>query len=61
MGECSCRVNKLCIFGAALILSYAGWMAAEPLGLGFFGAFMLSGAGALAGVYLGWKIARRLD
>ncbi|HEY9247708.1 MAG TPA: hypothetical protein VIO38_01175 [Rariglobus sp.] len=49
---------KLLIFVCSTILSYAGWYLGEPLG--FVWAFFISGAGAMAGVYVGWKIARHL-
>jgi hypothetical protein len=47
---------KLIIFACSTLLSYAGWYLAEPLGLMW--AFFISSAAALAGVYVGWKIAR---
>ena len=52
-------MNKLCIFVASGVLSYAGWYLGEPLGLGW--AFVLSSIGALVGVYVGWKIARHFE
>ena len=52
-------MNKLCIFGASAVLSYAGWFLGDPLGLVW--AFVLSSIGALVGVYVGWKIAQRLE
>ena len=54
-------MSKLCIFAGTLIVGYAGWFAGDALGLGFFGAFLLSGAGSLLGVWLGWKLARKLE
>lgn len=52
------RVNKLCIFAGTTILGYAFWAAGEFLGLQFFGCFLLSGVGSIAGVWLGWKVAQ---
>lgn len=52
---------KLCIFVGVTLGGYAGWWAGEAVGLGFIGAFLLSGAGSIAGVYLGWKVARKLE
>jgi len=52
-------MSKLCIFGTSAILSYVGWFLGDPLGLGW--AFLFSSVGALVGVYVGWKIARRFD
>ncbi|HEY8932624.1 MAG TPA: hypothetical protein VIM44_04845 [Rariglobus sp.] len=48
---------KLIIFITSAAFSYAGWYLAEDA-LGFVGAFFISGAAALLGVYVGWKIAR---
>jgi hypothetical protein len=52
-------VNKLCTFAGALIGGYAGWYLCE--GLGAVTAFAASGAGSALGVYLGWKLARKID
>lgn len=55
-------MTKLCIFVGTTAGSYAFWALGEAgLGLGFFGCFLLSGAGGLAGVYAGWKLARKLS
>ncbi|HUJ44585.1 MAG TPA: hypothetical protein VLW52_13375 [Opitutaceae bacterium] len=51
-------MNKLCTFGGAAIGSYLGWILGARLGWGT--AFALSGLAALAGVYAGWRLARRL-
>jgi uncharacterized protein YcfJ len=51
-------MNKLCTFGGAAIGSYLGWFLGRRFGLGT--ALVLSGLAALAGVYAGWKLARRL-
>ena len=48
---------KLIILPTSALLSYIGWYLAEPA-LGFVWAFFISSAGALLGVYVGWKIAR---
>jgi hypothetical protein len=54
-------MTKLCIFVGTTVGSYAFWALGDGvLGLGFFGSFLLSGAGALGGVYAGWKLARKL-
>ncbi len=55
------RVNKLCIFGGTLVGGYLGWWLGDALGLGFFWAYLISGAGSLLGVWLGWKLARKLE
>ena len=52
---------KLCIFVAVTICSYAGWFAGDAMGLGFGWSFVLSSIGSVAGVFLGWKVARRFE
>jgi hypothetical protein len=52
------RVNKLCILAGTTILGYAFWAVGELLGLEFFGCFLLSGVGSIAGVWLGWRVAQ---
>ena len=47
---------KLLIGLCSVILAYAAWYLAEPLG--FMWAFFLSSLGSLLGVYLGWRLAR---
>jgi hypothetical protein len=51
-------MNKLCTYGGAAIGSYLGWWLGARYGL--VTAFVLSGLAALAGVYVGWKLAQRL-
>ncbi|MEN9661940.1 MAG: hypothetical protein RL324_889 [Verrucomicrobiota bacterium] len=50
---------KVCIFGGTTVCSYAFWAIGAALGCSFFTSFMLSGAGSIVGVWVGWKIARR--
>lgn len=52
---------KLCIFVGTTVGGYAGWALGEGLGLGFGWAFVLSSVGSIAGVYGGWKLARKLE
>ncbi|HWA10981.1 MAG TPA: hypothetical protein VG838_16185 [Opitutaceae bacterium] len=54
-------MTKLCIFVGTTTASYAGWALGDVLGFGFFGSFLLSGAGSVAGVYFGWKLAQRIE
>ena len=54
-------VTKLCIFAGTTLGGYAGWYLGEACGLEFLGAFLLSGLGSLAGVYGGWKLARKFE
>ena len=49
-------MNKLCIFLGMTILSTIGWWLGERFG--FMTAFILSGIGSMAGVYVGWRINR---
>lgn len=51
-------MNKLCIFAGTTILGYGFWAVGELLGLEFFGCFILSSAGSIAGVWLGWRVAQ---
>jgi uncharacterized protein YcfJ len=51
---------KLAIFVGTMLGDYTGWWAGEAFGLGFGWAFVLSGNGSMAGVYAGWKVARKL-
>ena len=49
-------MNKLCIFVGMTVLGAVGWWLGEPLGV--MPAWLFSGIGSVAGVYLGWRIAR---
>lgn len=53
-------MNKLCIFIGTTVGGTFGWWAGEKLGCEFFVNFLLSGVGSIAGVYAGWKLARKL-
>lgn len=55
-------VNKLCIFAGTTIFGILGGMLAGALGMEMFslGSFLLSGVGSIVGVYVGWKVARKL-
>lgn len=52
-------MNRLCTLSGALIGGYGGWYLCD--GLGMAAAFVASGVGSAAGVYLGWKLARRIE
>ena len=52
-------MNKLCTMGGAFVGSYVGWYLGDRWGMGM--AFLLSGVVSLVGVYLGWKLARKLE
>jgi uncharacterized membrane protein YfcA len=52
-------VNKLCIFGGSLVCGYvAGYLVSS---YGMMTEVIVSGFGSMVGVYLGWKLARRID
>ncbi len=50
---------KLCILVMSSVLSYGFWWAADTLGADFFTSFLVSGAGAIFGCWVGWKIYQR--
>jgi hypothetical protein len=54
-------VIKLFIFVGTTIGGYVGWYLGDICGLGFWGAFLISGVGSVAGVYGGWKLGRKLE
>jgi uncharacterized membrane protein YfcA len=54
-------MTKLCCTGGATIAGYVGWYLADAGGMEFFGAFLVSGLASVLGVYLGWKLARKLE
>jgi uncharacterized membrane protein YfcA len=49
---------KLIIFISLNVFGAIGWSLGEPYGI--MTAFLLSGLGSVVGVYLGWRLARRL-
>ncbi|MFI5357311.1 MAG: hypothetical protein ACHQ4G_08250 [Opitutales bacterium] len=54
-------MTKICIFVGTTIGSYGGWYLGDVLGWGLGGAFIVSGVGSVLGVYLGWKLAKKLE
>ena len=52
-------MNKLCIFAGTTVCSYGFWYLGAPFG--FFVGFLASGVGSDVGVYLGWKLAQKID
>ena len=52
-------MNKLCIFVGMFVVSMAVGLGADALGCSFFTSFLLSGVGAMVGVWLGWVVHRR--
>jgi membrane protein YqaA with SNARE-associated domain len=54
-------VNKLCILVGTTIGGYVGWALPDYFGASFFVSFLVSGIGSIAGVWAGWKLARKLQ
>lgn len=54
-------MTKLCIFVGTTIGSYGGWYLADAAGCSFMVCFLVSGVASVAGVWLGWKFARRFE
>ena len=52
-------VNKLCILVGTTVVGYAGGFLCS--GLGLMAEIIGSGIGSIIGVYLGWKLAQRID
>ena len=48
---------KFLIFIGVNVGGGVGWWLGEPFGL--MSAFLVSGAGSIAGVYAGWLVARK--
>ncbi len=52
-------MTKLCIFCGSIVGGYvAGWMVSS---YGLMTEIIVSGIGSMVGVYLGWKLARRIE
>ena len=56
-------MNKLCIFAGTMIFGVLGSVLAGAFGMDTFslGSFVLSGLGSVVGVYVGWKVAQKLN
>jgi hypothetical protein len=52
---------KLCIFVGTTVVSTVFWYLGELCGLEFLGCFLLSGVGSVVGVWLGWKVANKIE
>ncbi len=52
-------MSKLSIFLGMIVVSTAVGLGSDALGCSFFTSFLLSGVGAMVGVWLGWLVARR--
>lgn len=51
-------MTKLLIWIGVFIGGWAGWWLGAKLGFEFFGNFVISGLGSIAGVFIGWKISQ---
>ena len=56
-------MTKLCIFVGTTLFGIGGGMLATVFDMDTFsfGSFMLSGIGSIVGVYVGWKVAQKLN
>lgn len=54
------RMNKLCIFVGTTAGGIIGGLICPP-SLGLVTQFVVSGIGSVVGVYVGWKVAQRID
>ncbi|HZZ20508.1 MAG TPA: hypothetical protein VFE25_14115, partial [Opitutaceae bacterium] len=52
-------VNKLCIFVGTTVCGYAAGFLVS--GFGLMTEIIVSGIGSLFGVWLGWKVAQRIE
>jgi uncharacterized membrane protein YfcA len=52
-------VTKLCIFTGTTVCGYAAGYLVRDLGL--MTEIIVSGLGSMVGVYLGWKLARKIE
>jgi len=48
---------KLLIWIGIFVGGWIGWYLGDLVGFEFFGSFMVSSVGSIAGVIIGWKIA----
>lgn len=53
-------MNKLCIFVGTTAGGIIGGLICPP-SLGLVTQFVVSGIGSIVGVYVGWKVAQRID
>lgn len=52
-------MNKLCIFVGTTVCGYgAGFLVSE---FGLMTQIVVSGIGSIVGVFLGWKVAQRIE
>jgi hypothetical protein len=51
-------MTKLFIWIGVIVGGWIGWWLGTKLGFEFFGNFMISSLGSIAGVFIGWKIAQ---
>ena len=51
-------MTKLFIWIGIFAGGWIGWWIGTKLGFEFFGAFMISNLGSIAGVFIGWKVAQ---
>jgi hypothetical protein len=49
-------MNKLCILVGMTVFGWIGW--GIGANIGFMTAYVVSGLGSVAGIYVGWRINR---
>jgi hypothetical protein len=53
-------MTKLLIWIGVFAGGWIGWWVAGKLGMSFYGQFLISSIGSIAGVFAGWKIANEI-
>lgn len=54
-------MNRLCILVGTTVGSTIGWIIPDYFGASFMWSFVISGVGAIVGVWAGWKLAQKLS
>jgi len=54
-----CGMMKLCIFAGTTVCAYVAAYAVSSYGM--MAEVIASGVGSIIGVYLGWRLARKID
>ena len=49
-------MTRLLMFVGMTVGGYIGWWAGDAMGFGLMGAFLVSGVGSLAGIYVAWWV-----
>jgi hypothetical protein len=49
-------MHRMLMFVGMTVGSYIGWIAADYVGFGLMGTFLVSCLGSLAGIYVTWRV-----